>query len=85
MSARLDVCLEDGEQWACLEVAHKGHVTLAPGVVQCWVFWIVPLAMDLIPFLPWLQQVQPAIDWGLYHVLQEQHGTAVDLFGHGCG
>ena len=55
MSARLDIHLEDGEQWACLGVACKVHVTFAPGVVQCWDFWIVPLAMDLILGLPWLQ------------------------------
>ena len=32
-SSRLDVCLEDGEQWTCLGVAHKVRVTFAPGVV----------------------------------------------------
>ena len=54
-SARLDVCLEDGEQRACLGVAHEVRVAFAPGVVKCWDFWIVPLAMDLILGLPWLQ------------------------------
>ena len=55
ISARLDVRLADREQRACFGVARKVRVTFAPGVVQCWDFWIVPLAMDLILGLPWLQ------------------------------
>ena len=55
MSTRLDVCLADGEQWACLGVAHKVRVTFVPGFVQGWDFWVVPLAMDLILGLLWLQ------------------------------
>ena len=47
-SSRVDIYLADGEQRACLGVAHKVCVTFSPGVVQCWDFWIVPLAMDLI-------------------------------------
>ena len=33
MSARLDIHLVEGEQWACLGVARKVHVAFAPGVV----------------------------------------------------
>ena len=35
MSARLDIYPEDGEQWACLVLAHKVRVTFAPMVVKC--------------------------------------------------
>ena len=34
-SAKLDICLVDREQWACLGVACKVCVTFAPGIVQC--------------------------------------------------
>ena len=53
-NARLDVYMGGGEHRACLGVACKVHVTFAPGVIQCWDFCIVPLAMDLILSLPWL-------------------------------
>ena len=35
MSARLDVHLADGEQWACLGGPRKVHVTFASGIVKC--------------------------------------------------
>ena len=47
-SSRLDIHLVDGEQRACLGVAHKIRITFAPGLLQCWDYWIVPLTMDLI-------------------------------------
>ena len=33
ISSRLNVCLVDKEQWACLGVACKVHVNFAPGIV----------------------------------------------------
>ena len=35
MDARLDIYLADGEQWACLGLAHKVYVTFALGIIQC--------------------------------------------------
>lgn len=62
-SQRLSVRMADGELRASLGLARNVRVEFAPGVVQQWDFWVVPLAMDAILGLPWLRGVQPAIDW----------------------
>ena len=58
----LQVCMADGELRASQGFAHDVQVEFAPGVVQVWDFWVVPLAMNAILGLPWLCGVQPAID-----------------------
>ena len=62
-SQRLYVRMADGELHASQGLARNVRVEFAPGVMQVWDFWVVPLAMDAIPGLPWLHGVQPAIDW----------------------
>ena len=55
--------MADGELRASQGLARNVRVEFAPGVMQVWDFWVVPLAMDAILGLPWLRGVQPAIDW----------------------
>ena len=55
MNAKLDFCLVDGEQEACLGVASKVQVAFAARLILCWDFCIIPLAMDLLLSLPWLR------------------------------
>ena len=66
---KLNIQLADSETHASLGLACIVHIVFAPGVVQTLVFWFVPLAMDVILGMPWLWSTQPAIDWGLSHVL----------------
>ena len=59
----LQVRMADGELRATQGLAHNVLVEFAPGMMQVWDSWVVPLAMDAILGLPWLRGVQPAIDW----------------------
>ena len=49
-------------------------------VMQFLGFWVVPLAMDLILGLPWLQKMQPAIDWDSHHVWWEYDSDVTEVF-----
>ena len=80
---KLNVRLVDGETYACLGLAHAVHITFALGVVQTLDFWVVPLAMDAILGMPWLQSTQPAIDWGLSRVLWQHKGSVITVYGRG--
>ena len=62
-SQRLQVRMADGELRASQGPARNVRVEFAPGVTQVWDFWVVSLVMDAILGLPWLREVQPAIDW----------------------
>ena len=64
-SQHLQVHMADGKLRASQGLTHNVQVEFAPGVMQVWDFWVVPLAMDAILGLPWLRGVQPAIDWQL--------------------
>ena len=61
----LNVQLAHGETRARLGLARAVGVTFALRVLQTLDFWVVPLTMDMIFRMPWLQSTQPAIDWGL--------------------
>ena len=61
---KLNVRLAAGEIRASLGLAHAVCITFTPGVVQTLDFWVVPLAMDAILGILWLQSIQPAIDGG---------------------
>ena len=62
-SQRLQVRMADGKLCASQGLARNVQVEFAPGVMQVWAFWVVPLAIDAILGLPWLHGVQPAINW----------------------
>ena len=53
----MNVKLVDGIEPASLGLAHGVQVTFAPGVVEQWDFWVVPLAMDAILGDPGLRVV----------------------------
>ena len=81
---KLNVQLADGEtRMLSLGLARAVDVTFAPGVVQTLDFWVVPLAMDVILGMPWLQSTQPAIDWGLSRVLWQHKGSVITVYGRG--
>ena len=54
---KLSVRMADGELRSSVGLARHVAVCLAPGVVQHWDFWVVPLAMDAILGIPWLRGV----------------------------
>ena len=54
---RLSVRMADGELRSSVGLARQVAVQLAPGVVQHWDFWVIPLAMDAILGIPWLREV----------------------------
>ena len=62
-SQRLQVHMAEGKLRTSQGLACNVRVEFAPGVMQVWDSWVVPLAMDAMLGLPWLRGVQPAIDW----------------------
>ena len=81
IGVRRGVQLADGELWPCLRLAHVVHMQFLPRVWQPVDCWVVPLAMDFILGQPWLRAIEPEIDWGIQHVLWEQDGDVVSMFG----
>ena len=80
---KLNIWLAYGETRAILGLARAVDIAFAPGVVQTLDFWVVPLAMDAILGMPWLQSTQPAIDWGLSYVLWQHKGSVITVYGRG--
>ena len=80
---KLNVRLADSETRASLGLARDVCVTFVPGVVHSLDFWVVPLTMDAILGMPWLWSTQPAIDWGLSHVLLQHKGSVITVDGKG--
>ena len=80
---KLNVRLVDSETRASLGLVCAVHVIFAPAVVQTLDFWVVPLAIDAILGIPWLQSTQPAIYWGLSHVLWQHKGSVITVYGRG--
>ena len=55
MMCKPNVWLADGETRASLGLARIVRITFTLEVMQTLDFWVVPLAMDAILGMPWLQ------------------------------
>ena len=80
---KLNIWLADGETRARLGLARAFCITFAPVVVQTPNFWVVPLAMDVILEILWLQSIQCAIYWGLSCALWQHKGFVITVYGRG--